>query len=56
MEEDNWVVRAMAIMFNHILDKEVWPERWQSGVVTPLSPETIAPLRCCRLWVKYLVQ
>jgi len=36
LKEDNWVVRAMAIMFNHIFDKEVWPERWQSGVVTPL--------------------
>jgi hypothetical protein len=36
LEDNNSVVAALALMFNFILDKEVWPRRWRSGIIFPL--------------------
>ena len=33
---NNSVVSAIALLFNFVLDREVWPERWGSGVIFPL--------------------
>jgi hypothetical protein len=32
----NTVVEAIALLFNYIFDNEVWPERWGSGIISPL--------------------
>lgn len=36
LKEDNWVVKALVLLFNHVFGKEVWPTRWQSGVIFPI--------------------
>ena len=33
---NNSVVSAITLLFNFVLDREVWPERWGSGVIFPL--------------------
>ena len=33
---NNTVVSAITLLFNFVLDREVWPERWGSGVIFPL--------------------
>jgi len=35
----NATVEALTLMFNYVFDKEVWPERWGSGVIFPLYKE-----------------
>jgi hypothetical protein len=36
MRGNNTVVTALCLLFNFVLDREVWPERWGSGVIFPL--------------------
>jgi hypothetical protein len=36
MREGNTVVTAICLLFNFVLDREVWPERWGTGVIFPL--------------------
>jgi hypothetical protein len=33
---DNTVVQAITLLFNYVLEKEVWPDRWGSGVIFPI--------------------
>ena len=33
---DNTVISAITLLFNFILDREVWPQRWSTGVIFPL--------------------
>ena len=33
---ENTVVSAITLLFNFVLDREVWPERWSTGVIFPL--------------------
>jgi len=33
---ENSVVSALCLLFNFVLDREVWPERWGTGVIFPL--------------------
>ena len=33
---DNSVVTALCLLFNFVLEREVWPERWGTGVIFPL--------------------
>ena len=33
---DNAVVNALTLLFNFVLDREVWPQRWSTGVIFPL--------------------
>jgi hypothetical protein len=33
---DNTVVKAVALMFNFVLDRECWPRRWGGGDIIPL--------------------
>ena len=35
----NQMIEALTLMFNYVFDKEVWPERWGSGVIFPLYKE-----------------
>ena len=39
LKEDNATVQALALMYNYVFRKEVWPPRWQSGIVVPLHKE-----------------
>jgi hypothetical protein len=32
----NTVVDALVLLFNFVFDKEVWPERWGTGIIFPL--------------------
>ncbi|MFN9912935.1 MAG: hypothetical protein ACK53L_10135, partial [Pirellulaceae bacterium] len=36
LKESNSVVDALVLVFNFILEKEVWPDRWGRGIVFPL--------------------
>jgi hypothetical protein len=36
LKPGNSVVEALRILFNFILDKEVWPQRWSTEVIFPL--------------------
>ena len=36
MRGNNTVVTALCLLFNFVLDREVWPERWGTGVIFPL--------------------
>ena len=37
---DNTVVTAISLLFNYVLDREVWPARWGTGVVSPLHKDS----------------
>ena len=39
LKRDNWTVRALVLVFNYVFKKEVWPTRWQRGIVFPLHKE-----------------
>jgi hypothetical protein len=32
----NTVIDALVLLFNYVFDNEVWPERWGSGIISPL--------------------
>ena len=36
MRDNNTVVTALCLLFNFVLDREVWPERWGTGVIFPI--------------------
>ena len=36
MRGDNTVITSLCLLFNFVLDREVWPERWGTGVIFPL--------------------
>ena len=36
MRGDNTVVTSLCLLFNFVLEREVWPERWGTGVIFPL--------------------
>jgi hypothetical protein len=36
LRRGNTVVDAMVLLFNFVFDKEVWPERWGTGIIFPL--------------------
>ena len=36
MRGDNTVIASLCLLFNFVLDREVWPERWGTGVIFPL--------------------
>jgi hypothetical protein len=51
MRGNNTVVTAICLLFNFVLDREVWPERWGTGVIfpihkgdTPLDPANFRPI------------
>lgn len=33
---NNTVIDALVLLFNYIFDNEVWPDRWGSGIISPL--------------------
>jgi hypothetical protein len=39
MRGNNTVVTALCLLFNFVLDREVWPERWGTGVIFPLHKD-----------------
>ena len=36
MRGHNTVITSLCLLFNFVLDREVWPERWGTGVIFPL--------------------
>ena len=36
LRQDNSVVTAITFLFNFMFANEIWPERWSTGVITPL--------------------
>ena len=36
LKKGNTFVEAISLLFNYVFDREVWPERWGSGIVFPL--------------------
>ena len=56
MRGNNTVVTALCLLFNFVLDREVWPERWGTGVIFPLhkadSQPTSDPSPCSPLWAR----
>ena len=53
MRGNNTVVTALCLLFNFVLDREVWPERWGTGVIFPLhkadsrlDPAHFRPITC----------
>jgi hypothetical protein len=36
MRWNNTVIDSLCLLFNFVLDREVWPERWGTGVIFPL--------------------
>ena len=39
LKPGNWTVRALTVMFNYVFKEEVWPERWQRGIISPLHKQ-----------------
>ena len=39
MRGNNTVVRALHLLFNFVFEREVWPERWKTGVIFPLHKQ-----------------
>jgi len=39
MRGNNTVIDSLCLLFNYVLDREVWPERWGTGVIFPLHKE-----------------
>ena len=33
---ENSVIDALTLLFNFVLEREVWPERWSTGIIFPL--------------------
>ena len=39
LQKYNPTIDAITLLFNYVYDKEVWPERWSSGIIIPLHKQ-----------------
>jgi hypothetical protein len=53
LKPSNTLNTALTLLFNFILEREVWPGRWGSGIIFPQregSPPTSTPVRPATLY------